>query len=134
MTDTSKIEDSALAGLTEEELAAIAGGEDDATDDGEQSAASSSFEEELRNDPEPLLPTSGPRDAEQRMAAIRSAREDVVRRFEDGDITAREYADDLEALNERRNEIERERLKAEIGREAHQNVIENNWNREVTNF
>ncbi|WP_036289552.1 hypothetical protein [Methylosinus sp. PW1] len=149
MTDKPNYE-----GLTAEEIAEIEGGAeelaliDNLTGDdepeakpavapAEEAAKPADKEpepEELRSDPAPILPTSGPKDAEQRTAAIKADRDALVAKFEDGDITAREYADGLEALNEKRNEIERERLKADIGREAHENAIVNQWNRDVSDF
>ncbi|RTL81293.1 MAG: hypothetical protein EKK29_18265 [Hyphomicrobiales bacterium] len=91
-------------------------------------------EEELRNDPAPILDTRAPEDLPQRLAALDEQKAELVSRFDDGELTAREYADGLQAIADQRNDLAWERRKAEFARETRDKAIESNWNRAVESF
>ncbi|MGJ0505774.1 MAG: hypothetical protein ACR652_01305 [Methylocystis sp.] len=91
-------------------------------------------EDELRRDPTPLLDTNVPHDLPQRLAALNAQEAGLVARFDDGEITAREYSDGLQAIADKRSDIEWMRRKAEFAREQHETAINRNWGREVERF
>lgn len=105
----------------------------------EEAAAKKADEEEeeevdLRRDPAPLIGTEEPKDIEERLTALAEEKAALVQKFDDGEITAREYSDGLEAISDKRNDIQWEKRKAEIGREAHERAITDAWDRDVAEF
>lgn len=97
-------------------------------------AAREDDETELRRDPAPLLDISIPRDLPQRIAALDEEKAELVYRFDSGDIAAREYADGLQQIADRRSDVEWMRRKAELARESHERAINGNWDAEVKLF
>jgi hypothetical protein len=124
----------AMDGLTDQEIEALKdeGEEDDAVSEDADTSADDA--EELRRDPAPLLETRIPADLPQRLAALDQEKAEIVARFDEGELTAREYSDGLEAIADKRSDAEWEKRKAAFAREAHEAAIEGAWNREVDKF
>lgn len=158
MSDGKEIDD----GLTDEERLALAeeDGADDATDEldtetndetndddagkddaneGEQKPDDTTTEEEndepVNNLPgAPLLVAEAPEDAAAQLESISSKKEELITQFDDGDITAKEYQQQLDALAKQEREIERALDKAEIAAEMEKQRKYNEWVSTVNGF
>ncbi|CAJ0860622.1 hypothetical protein AMST5_01319 [freshwater sediment metagenome] len=123
----------AMDGRTDEELEALK--DTDGEDEGDVDADTSSDDaDELRRDPAPLLDTHVPADLPQRLAVLDEEKAALVQKFDDGEITAREYSEGLEAIADKRNDADWTRRKAEFAREQHQAAVNRNWENSVSKF
>ncbi|RTL88120.1 MAG: hypothetical protein EKK29_05975 [Hyphomicrobiales bacterium] len=143
---TDKLDDKALSHLTPAERELLA--DDDALLeplDAKESAPETAHdsasradhggdEEELPNDPAPILDTRAPEDLPQRLVALDEQKAELVSRFDDGELTAREYSDALEAIADQRDDVRWQSRRAEFAREQQEQAIEHNWNREVESY
>jgi len=91
-------------------------------------------EPELRRDPSPAFHVQIPHDAAERLAELSQARADVVRMFEDGEITAREYSDGLERISDRREDIKTRQRMASAAKESHERALDSEWRSNVDRF
>jgi hypothetical protein len=151
----SKYSEEELAGLTEEERAALTAEDDEpeeeqedddpvveAPEENEPEPTEEPTEPEAEAEPEPAAATGElpvytaekPADIENKVAEIVAAKEALSTRFDDGDITAKEYQKELDALNKQEREIEREVFKAQLADEMRQQQERNEWARDVKNF
>lgn len=128
---TDKLDARALEGMTDEELEALK--EDDEGTESEEEAGDDAGEE-LRRDPTPLLDTRVPEDLPERLAALDEEKAELVSRFDDGELTAREYSDRLQAIADKRSDVEWMRRKADFAKEAHETAITKNWENAVSKF
>jgi hypothetical protein len=84
--------------------------------------------------PAPLLVAEAPADAEARLAAIDGKKGALLEQFDNGDITAKEYQTQLDALNKEERSIERAVEKAQLAAEIRQQQEVNNWMAQVQSF
>lgn len=134
-TLTEDVGDDAEDEADDESEADDAGKKADEKPAGEEKTAEEQEDEaELRRDPAPLLSTEAPKDIETRLTALADEKAALIQKFDDGEITAREYSDGLEEISQKRNDIDWEKRKAEIGREAHERAITDAWERDVSDF
>lgn len=84
--------------------------------------------------PAPLLVAEAPADAEARLAAIGQQKSDLIAKFDDGDITAKEYQTSLDQLAKEERGIERAVDKARLASEMRQQQEVNNWMGQVEKF
>lgn len=154
---TSEDDDKALmSALTDEERAALAeadGADNDADDaeaktetDSEAKAPADGADDadgedgEDGEDDEPARPTDAPlkaeapTDAGERLAKITADEESLEAKFEDGEITAREYRDGLRKLNDQREDVKWQQREADLAEKMASQARENAWNREVRDF
>jgi hypothetical protein len=80
------------------------------------------------------LRAKAPEKAEEAIAAIRAEEEELATKFDDGEITAREFRDGLNKLGERREELNWSKRKAELAGEMSRQAQENAWHAEVRDF
>lgn len=143
--------------LTDEERAEInAAGADDIEDDsGEETKGAEAATEETapagetesaqgdadhqHNDDiaDPILPplrAKAPENVEEIISAISAEEDALAQKFDDGDITAREYRDGLNKLSNQRDEIRWDQRKADLAREMEDTAKANAWQREVQDF
>ncbi|HEJ7283124.1 TPA: hypothetical protein SMF87_004576 [Serratia marcescens] len=129
-------------GLTEEERAAAAEqqqAEQQAADDANKPPAQEE-EQPGRDDgapvdePEakqapavPLIRGEKPADYDQQMAALDAREDALVEKFEDGDITTREYNAEIRKINDERGDLKWQSQKAELAAETSQAQAEAQW-------
>lgn len=137
--------------LTDEERAAIGeeGLEDSSTETeettdettaAEAAAADESqpaAEEAPAEEADPILPplrAQAPDNAAEVMAQLAAEEEALAQKFDDGDITAREYRDGIKKLSAQEDEIRLKQFKAEIADDMKQQAEVNAWHKEVQDF
>lgn len=124
-------------GLTEEERAAAA-----EQQQAEQQAAKQPEEEQPGRDdgepaeePEeakpsttvPLIRGEKPADYDQQMAALDAREDALVEKFEDGDITTREYNAEIRKINDERGDLKWQSQKAELAAETSKAQADAQW-------
>jgi hypothetical protein len=82
----------------------------------------------------PLLVAQAPADADAKLADIKTKKDEVLSRFDDGDITAKEMQAELDALGKQEREIERAIDKANIAAELEQQRRKNQWDADCASF
>lgn len=82
----------------------------------------------------PLLVAEVPPDAEAKLKEIDSKKASLVEQFDDGDITAKEYQSQLDALNKEERSIERAVEKAQLAAEMQKQQEVNTWLSQVKDF
>lgn len=107
--------------LDEEET--LEGTEDEGAEEGaEEGGSSDDSSDEERDDGDrlapaasaPILVAEAPEDAEAQLQQIASEKEALVAKFDDGELTAKEYQAELDKLNKQERSIERAIDKAQI--------------------
>lgn len=83
---------------------------------------------------QPVFVAQVPADAEAKLADIASKKEALITQFDDGDITAKEYQRDLDALMKEERQIEQALLEAQIAAKMEQQRQVNEWNATVGGF
>lgn len=83
---------------------------------------------------QPVFVAQVPADAEAKLADIASKKEALITQFDDGDITAKEYQRDLDALMKEERQIEQALLEAQIAAKMEQQRQVNEWNATVNGF
>lgn len=77
--------------------------------------------------PTPLFKAELPADIEAKRTALDTQEDDLVKKFDEGDITFAEYNKELRSLNRERADLDRAELKAELAQEAQQSQVEQTW-------
>lgn len=86
---------------------------------------------------EPILPpfrAKAPENADEILGALAAEEESLVQKFEDGDITAREYREAINKVNDQRDEIKWATREAGLASKMQQQAEENAWIKEVEDF
>lgn len=121
-------------------------GDDDAGDDGaagaaEQGAADGAGDAAAEQQDgtatesaAPVFVAQVPADAEAKLADISTKKDELITQFDDGDITAKEYQQQLDALLKEERQIEQVLLKAQLAAEMEQQRQMNEWNATVNGF
>jgi len=84
--------------------------------------------------PTPLFKAELPADIEAKRTALDSQEDDLVKKFDEGDITFAEYNKELRSLNRDRADLDRAELKAELAQEAQQSQVEQTWQTTANTF
>lgn len=107
-----------------------------AADDAGAEAAESNTEQPAGQQTEsaPILVAQAPADADEKLSAIATAKEELLTKFDDGDITAREYQLELDKLSKQEREIEWGLEKAKLAGEIEQQRQANEWKATVDGF
>jgi len=82
----------------------------------------------------PILVVESPSDADDKLKAIATEKEDLITKFDDGEITAKEYQQQLDALAKQEREIERALERAALAAEMEQQRLKNEWTATVNAF
>jgi len=129
------------AALAEDDaaIAAAAAGETDIRDAVIDPAASvAALEEPAAEAPEPaplpLIRGAAPEKADEILAGFDAEDEALNTKFDDGDITAKEFRDGLKATNARREEIKWEQKKSALAEEMAESQRFNQWAGAVQDF
>lgn len=155
----SNYDEDILEGLTDEERAALEEDETETNDaeesdnedadaeqdageaagagDGDDAGADDDTEGEPANSADqhaPLLIADAPENAEASLKEITSKKTDLVEQFDNGDITAKEYQNQLDGLNKEERSIERAVEKANLAVEMRQQQELNTWLGQVRDF
>jgi len=77
--------------------------------------------------PAPILVAEAPSDADAKLADIATKKDDLAQKFDDGDITAKEYHSQLDALNKQERGIEMAQHKAQMANEMAEQQRLNAW-------
>ncbi|AEZ50862.1 hypothetical protein DC1_00044 [Burkholderia phage DC1] len=130
-----KTDDAATTGKTDDAAAAAAAGADDAAGkkgegEGNDDAAADTGAKPIV----PLLVADAPADADAKLKEIGDKKAELVEQFDNGDITAKEYQTQLDALGRQERELERAIDKAKIATEMKQQQEMNAWLGEVNDF
>lgn len=75
-------------------------------------------EQDQQDPPKPLFRAEVPADLADKYAAIDTKEEELLAKFEDGDMTTREYNAELRKLNDERNDLKWLERKAELSQET----------------
>lgn len=147
-------------GLTDEERAALAEGDEDTgeetnvegeadeptgeqadeagRDDGEAADEGEKDEGEAEDTKEtasaPVLVVESPSDADEQLKAISTQKDELNTKYEDGDITAKEYQQQLDDLFKQERAIERAVDRAELAAEMEKQRLVNEWTFTVNAF
>lgn len=75
-----------------------------------------------------------PEDFQSQMEAVSAERKDLKGQFENGDLSFEEYEEKVQAIIERREELLKASVKAEISQEMRQQQAVETWEQTVNNF
>jgi hypothetical protein len=114
----------------EEEAGEAEGGNGDDADDAEEEAGEGSVATEVQ----PLLAADAPEDAAEQLEAIAKQKEELVQKFDDGELTAKEYQLELDKLAKQEREIEQAQFKAKLAQEMAEQQQRNAWLATVNQF
>lgn len=122
-----------------EEGADAGEGDGDGSDDGDDAGSDDDPEGKSKakqpTDPAvPLLVADAPEDAESRLKELSDQKVELADKFDNGDITAKEYQTQLDALNKEERAIERAVEKAKLAAEMRQQQEVNVWLSQVREF
>lgn len=112
-------------------------GDDNGDDDGEGEPAEgddANADEEDNRVTVPLLNADLPEDVEAKLKDIETAKDELVKKFDDGDLTASEYNKEYDKLAKQEREIEKAVFKSQIAQEMEQQRIAGEWSQTVNNF
>lgn len=84
--------------------------------------------------PAPVLIAEAPADAKEKLDAIATSKNDLLEKFDNGDITTAEYHKELDKLNRDEREIERAVDKAQLAVDMETQRLQNAWHQTHTRF
>lgn len=84
--------------------------------------------------PKPLFNAELPADLEAKRTGLNTKEDELVTKFDNGDITFAEYHKELRSLNNERSQLDRLELKSELAQEAQQSQIDNTWQNTAVSF
>jgi hypothetical protein len=118
--------------------AAAAAGDDGAAaagrDDGAAAEAAADEQGATPVQTAPVLVAQVPADLDAKLAEIATKKDALITAFDDGDITAKEYQVQLDAIGKEERKIERDVDKAQLAAEMDQQRQQNDWVATVNNF
>lgn len=82
----------------------------------------------------PLLVAQVPENVDAKLAEITTQKGSLLDQFDNGDITAKEYQLQLDALNKQERQIERQIERAETAAEMEKQRLQNDWNATCNSF
>lgn len=123
------------AGETPEE--AEAGADPQPDDDVSDEPVQDDGEAVATDEPEPAAPVliaHAPQDLDHTLTEIAQRKEALIEQFDNGELTAKEYQQQVDALARQEREIERVKFKAELAEDIHRQQQANDWAAEVKRF
>lgn len=130
----AKPDDAAAKGKTDDAAAAAAAGDDAAGKKGEGEGNDDDAADTGAKPIVPLLVAEAPADADAKLKEIGDKKAELVEQFDNGDITAKEYQTQLDALGRQERELERAIDKAKIATEMKQQQEMGAWLTQVNDF
>lgn len=118
----------------EQAAAADADAAKTAADTAAAEAATKEAEEAPPQQQAPILVAPPPEDAAAKLAEIDTKKEALLTQFDDGDITAKEYQKQLDALAKEERAIERAQDRAELASQMEQQRLQNEWTATCNTF
>jgi hypothetical protein len=115
------------------DLQANAAGNDPDPDD-KGGEANSGDAETAAQQGAPILVVEPLTDAETKLKDIGTKKEELITKFDDGEITAKEYQKELDTLAKQEREIELAMHKAQLAQEMEQQRLKNEWQATVNSF
>lgn len=103
-------------------------------DDGQPAEPASEQQEGTQSQSAPILVAEAPADAEARLAEISNGKAELLTKFDDGEIAAKEYQAELDKFAKQEREIERAIDKANLAAEMEQQRQRNEWFSSVNRF
>lgn len=100
------------------------------TDGGDDAAG----DDKVTPPPQPLFKADLPADIEAKRQGLDTKEDELIAKFDEGDITFAEYNKEIRALNRERSALDRAELKAELAAEAAQSQSEQTWNETAQSF
>lgn len=82
----------------------------------------------------PVLVVNAPQDADTKLSEIATKKDELLAKFDDGDITTKEYQAELDALNKQEREVEWGIEKAKLASEMEAQRQANEWKATVDSF
>lgn len=128
--DADRDDDGANGGETEGDTAAEnEGGEDDAGDEADEGES-----QPRQQGPAPIFTPDDPGNVEERLGEIKAEKDKLIDQFDDGEITAREYQAQLDALAKQEREIEFKAHEAKLATKMAEQQAANAWRSTVAAF
>ncbi|WP_313824084.1 hypothetical protein [Leclercia sp.] len=84
--------------------------------------------------PQPLFKSVATEELKAKYTDIDNRENELVEKFEEGDLTTREYNAQLRALNKERGDLEWQERKAELNRESVELEVQRQWEADVNAF
>ena len=109
-----------------------AGADSNTQGDGKDGESEDKLDDPIK--PTPLFKAELPADIEAKRTALDTQEDDLVKKFDEGDITFAEYNKELRSLNRERADLDRAELKAELAQEAQQSQVEQTWQTTANTF
>lgn len=109
-------------------------GMEDAEQESEEVAEEESGEPGESSPAAPVLIANAPDDLDSQLAALAENKSALVDQFDNGELTAREYQQQLDALAKQEREIERVQFKAQLADDMRRQSEANAWASEVNTF
>lgn len=109
-----------------------AGADSNTQGDGKDGEGEDKLDDPIK--PTPLFKAELPADIEAKRTALDTQEDDLVKKFDEGDITFAEYNKELRSLNRERADLDRAELKAELAQEAQQSQVEQTWQTTANTF
>ena len=119
-------------GAGADDAAAAAAAAADAEQPG--NAADDGADREAAAEGAPILVVQPPADADAKLSEIATKKEELLTKFDDGDITAKEYQKELDALARQEREIEWAQREAELAGKLEAQRQANEWKATVDSF
>lgn len=89
---------------------------------------------DLRFQPVPLIKGEAVEDVDKKIEALRAQEDEIAVKFDDGDMTAKEYKEALRKLQAEQDELKEARLKARLSVEISEQEAERRWNADCEAF
>ena len=89
---------------------------------------------EIQPQPAPILVAQVPENADARLSEIAASKEALLTKFDDGDVTAKEFQQQLDALTKQERQIERQQDRAELASQMEQQRLQNEWTQTCNTF
>ena len=102
--------------------------------DADAAAAAEAAKPQPQPQRDPILVAQAPDDAEAKLADIATKKGELAEKFDDGDLTSKEFTAQMDALNKEERAIERAQDKAEIARDLENQRITNERMAEINTF
>lgn len=110
------------------------GGDDTADDPDEDDDDGAPATKPAEPAPAPLLTGDVPEDFDDQVKAIAAAKDELDQKFEDGDLSTKEYRAEMDKLNKQERQLEMQEFKARAAQEMAENQQRAQWAATVQSF
>ena len=105
--------------------------DDNVSDESDAEVADGALEQVA---PTPILVATAPDDLDAQLSALSTQKDALIEQFDSGELTAKEYQQQVDALAKQEREIERVKFKSELAEDLHRQQQANEWSAEVRRF